>query len=140
MKKILVPIDGSKYSDLAMAKAKQIAGAFGSEIVLVHINDFHQHMFNYNMEFEERFLEKFDEIANQILEDGKIYFSEFGNKVKTVKLEGNVANKIVEYANVNDFDLIIMGSHGKGALQSVLMGGVAQRVLHQAKTSVLIAR
>ena len=140
MKKILVPIDGSKYSDLAMAKAKQLANAFGSSVVLLHVNDFHQHMFNYNMELEEQFLGRFDQIANEILEEGARYFSDFGDRVEIVKLEGNVSSKIIEYANSNDFDLVVMGSHGRGAIQNMLMGGVANKVVHHVKVSVLIVK
>lgn len=140
MKKILVPIDGSEYSKLAMAKAKEIAGAFGSTVVLIHVNDFHEHTFNYNMELDESFYEKFDQISKDILAEGKRYFSELGDKVETVQMEGPIANTIVEYANSNGFDLIVMGSHGWGAFQSFLMGGVTQKVSHQSKISVLIAK
>ena len=140
MKNILVPIDGSKHSEIAMKKAKQIAEAFGSKIVLIHVNDFHQHTFNYNMELDESFYVKFDQIAKDILEDGKRYLSDLGDRVDTVQLEGPIAGKIVEYANQNDFDLIVIGSHGWGAIQSLLMGGVAQKVSHQSDISVFIAK
>lgn len=140
MKKILVPIDGSKYSDLAMEKAKEIANVFGSSIVLLHVNDFHQHMFNYNAGVEEHFLEMFDQISTDILEDGKTKLVDLGDRVEVVKLEGTIANKIIEYANNNDFDLIIIGSHGKGAIHNFLMGGVAHKITLHVNKPVLIAR
>ena len=140
MKRILVPIDGSQYSDLAMEKAKEFAKVFESSIVLLHVNDFHQHLFNYNTGVEEHFLEMFDQISVEILQDGKTKLKELGDVVETVKLEGSVANKIIEYANSNDFDLVIIGSHGKGAIHNFLMGGVAHKITLHVNKSVLIAR
>lgn len=140
MKKILVPIDGSKHSDLAMEKAKEFAGVFGSTVVLLNVNDFHQHMFNYNYEVEESFAELFDKMSDNILESGKEKLAALGSRVETVKLDGGVANKIIEYANENDFDLVIIGSHGRGVIRDVLMGGVAHKILLHANKPVLVVK
>jgi len=140
MKKILVPIDGSKYSEMAIEKAKEFAEVFGSSIVLLHVNDFHQHMFNYNAEVEEHFLEMFDEISVEILEEGKKKLADMGDRVQTVRMDGSVANKIIEYANSNDFDLVIIGSHGKGAIHNFLMGSVAQRITMHVEKPILIVK
>ena len=140
MKRILVPIDGSKYSDLAMKKAKEFADLYGSTVVLLNVNDFHQHLFNYNTGVEENFVELFEQMSSNILESGKEKLSSLGDRVETVKLEGSIANKIIEYANTNDFDLVIIGSHGKGAIQEFLMGGVAHKIILHVNKPVLIAR
>lgn len=140
MKKILVPIDGSKHSDLAIKKAREFAELSGSSVVLLHVNDFHQHMFNYNAGVEENFFELFDQMADNILESGREKLLELGDRVETIKLEGSVANKIIEYANANDFDLVIIGSHGKGAIHEYLMGGVAHKIILHVNKPVLIAR
>lgn len=140
MKKILVPIDGSKHSDLALKKAREFAEVYGSTIVLLNVNDFHQHMFNYNAGVEEEFVELFDQMATNILESGKEKLASLGDRVEMVKLEGMIANKIIEYANNNDFDLVIIGSHGKGAIHEYLMGGVAHKVILHVNKPVLIAR
>jgi nucleotide-binding universal stress UspA family protein len=140
MKKILVPIDGSKHSDLAIKKAREFAELSGGSVVLLNVNDFHQHMFNYNSGVEEHFIELFDQMADNILESGRDKLSELGDRVETVKLEGSVANKIIDYANSNDFDLIIIGSHGKGAIHEFLMGGVAHKIILHVNKPVLVAR
>jgi nucleotide-binding universal stress UspA family protein len=140
MKKILVPIDGSKHADLAMEKAKEFADMFGSSIVLLHVNDFHQHMFNYNTVVEENFIELFDQMSASILEDGKEKLAALGDRVETVRLEGGVASNIIDYANANDFDLVIIGSHGKGALHNFLMGSVAHKIIMHVNKPVLVVR
>lgn len=141
MKKILVPIDGSQYSDLAIEKAKKIAEAFGSDVVLLHVNDFYNHMFNYNMTaIDQTFISQFKQMSQDILNGGKSKFEGMKDRVETVSLEGNVANQIIDYANDNDFDLIIVGSHGKGRSKGFLVGSVAQKVAGHVKKSVMIAK
>ena len=140
MKKILVPVDGSKHSDLAIKKAKEFANVYGSTVVLLNVNDFHQHMFNYNVGVEEHFIELFDQMSDNILESGREKLADLGERVETVKLEGSVASKIIDYANEHDFDLVIIGSHGKGTIHEFLMGGVAHKIILHVNKSVLIAR
>jgi len=140
MKRILVPIDGSKHADLAIEKAKEFSEVFGSSVVLLHVNDFHQHMFNYNAGVEQNFIELFDQVSTNILEVGKEKLSLPDDRVETVKLEGGVANSIIEYANKNDFEMVIIGSHGKGAIHDFLMGGVAHKIILHVNKPVLVVR
>jgi nucleotide-binding universal stress UspA family protein len=53
---------------------------------------------------------------------------------------GQAAKKIVEYAADHDVDLIVMGTHGRGALAHLLMGSVAERVVRTAPCPVLTIR
>ena len=140
MKKILVPIDGSRFSDLAMDKAKEFADVFGSTIVLLYVNDFHQYIFNYNPEVEEHYAEMFDKLSRDVLASGKERLSELGDRLETLRMEGNVANTIVDYANSNDFDLVIIGPYGKGKIHRFLLGSVANKVAMYVNKPVLIAR
>ena len=49
----------------------------------------------------------------------------------------NIAEAIVEYAKANSIDLIVTGTHGRGAVQHFLMGSVAERVVRTAPCPVL---
>lgn len=140
MKRILVPIDGSQFSDLAMDKAKELADAFGSKVTLLYVNDFHQYIFNYNPEAEEHYAEMFDKVSRDVLESGKKRLADLGDRLKFEIKEGNIANTIVDYANENDIDLIIIGPHGKGKIQRFLLGSVANKVATYSNKPVLIVR
>jgi universal stress protein A len=56
----------------------------------------------------------------------------------TAVLPGSPAHAIVKYAADRQADLIVVGSHGRGAVSRLLLGSVAERVLHHAGRSVLV--
>ena len=58
--------------------------------------------------------------------------------VTTAVLPGSPAHAIVKYAADRQADLIVVGSHGRGAVSRLLLGSVAERVLHHAGRSVLV--
>jgi len=140
MKKILVPIDGSQFSNLAMEKAKEFADVFGSTVTLLYVDDSRQYIFNYNPEVERRYNEMFKKVSKEVIEGGKKRLADLGDRLKFEIKEGNIANTIVDYANENDIDLIIIGPHGKGKIQRFLLGSVANKVATYSNKPVLIVR
>ena len=68
-------------------------------------------------------------------------FGDMAEKVEMVSTEGDPAKSIVDFAEANDIDLIIMGSHGLDAvLNRLLMGSVTTRVLHHTTIPVLVVK
>jgi nucleotide-binding universal stress UspA family protein len=61
-------------------------------------------------------------------------------KVLTQSAVGPTAQQILRVADERGVDQIVMGTHGRGAVGSLLLGSVAQRVVHQAKVPVLLVR
>jgi nucleotide-binding universal stress UspA family protein len=59
---------------------------------------------------------------------------------KEAVLVGPVAEAIVEFAREGRFQLVVMGSHGYGALKGLLLGSVVTKVLARAATPVLVVR
>src|SRR5262249_50412564 len=60
--------------------------------------------------------------------------------VRHVFLEGDPATEIVRYAFDAGSDLIVMGTHGRTGLERLLMGSVAEKVMREAKCSVLVVK
>ena len=54
--------------------------------------------------------------------------------------EGDRVKSIAKFADSGKFDLVIMGSHGQGALGNLVMGSVATEVLARCKVPVLLVR
>ena len=59
-------------------------------------------------------------------------------RITTAVLSGPPAQAIVRYAEEQQADLIVVGSHGRGAVSRLLLGSVAERVLHLAGRSVFV--
>jgi nucleotide-binding universal stress UspA family protein len=60
--------------------------------------------------------------------------------VESVIIEGNPANEIIDFAENNDIDLIVMGTHEKTELQRFLVGSVAENVIRHSRKAVLIIK
>ncbi|NTW72453.1 MAG: universal stress protein [Eubacteriaceae bacterium] len=148
MKKILIPIDGSEYSDRAIEKGKEIAKAFDSSIVIINVVDNIFPVIPFGMTgvanlgpTMDILAKKSDEDSKRLLEEAKEKFGDLKSKVETKSLEGNPALRIVEYAESNNIDLVIMGSEGLGqGLKGVLLGSVTNRVIHGIDLPVLIVK
>lgn len=61
-------------------------------------------------------------------------------EVESVLLEGSPANEIVDFAEKNDIDLIVMGTLGKTGIQKFLLGSVAQNVVRHSRKAVLVVK
>jgi len=142
-KKLLVPIDGSELSVKALKKAFSLARAFGSEITVLHVEGVPQG--NWGMpglegsqptEFEYQSLMK-DE-SERILYDARLLSKKNNNDVVTILLRGHAANEIINSSK--HYDMIVMGTHGRGGLKHLLIGSVAEKVSRHACCPVMLIR
>lgn len=140
MKKILVPTDASEYSRRAFKTALELARKFNAEVELLLV------MYDpvvYSFGVADSYIvppevvEQDGELALEATLEG-IDISEITLKIK--KLQGNPGNVIIQEVENENIDLVVMGSHGYGAIASTLLGSVSQKVLHGAKSSVLIVK
>ncbi|WP_303862830.1 universal stress protein [Alkalibaculum bacchi] len=140
MKNIAIPIDGSDGSKKAMAKAKEFARVFGSNITLLNVKEIPVQEDYYNK--IEDYLALLNEMSQKVLNEGKKFFSDLECNINTVSLEGNAARSIVKYVENNDIDLVIIGSEGlnSNGIKRVLIGSVANKVLHRLKKPLLIVK
>jgi len=142
MKKILVPVDGSKFALNAVEKAKELAKAFDSEIILLNIIPVYPGAFStYSISegLKINLLKEAKINSAKILDSAKKRLDGY-EKVTTVSLEGNIADEILNYAKENDVDMIIMGSQGLSNLHNIFIGSVTRKVALQATKPIMIIR
>ncbi len=136
MKKILVAVDGSEYSNVAVKKAGELAEKFSSRVTLVNVIKTLS-VFHEEVEIVED-LQK-DE-ARRILRKSKEILIDMGVDSKTLFRKGDPASEIVDLARENDVDLIVVGSRGLSGIKMFLLGSVSKRVTEHAHCSVLVVR
>ena len=136
-KKILVPTDGSEFAKKAQKHALFLSKVSGAEIVAVSVteNNFvnglplDDEVYQLNQILKERSeenLKEFDKLNEDDL------------KITHVIREGSPARVILEVAEDEDVDLIVMGSSGKSGFDRFIMGSVADKVVNSAKCAVLV--
>lgn len=140
---ILVPIDGSETSMLAVSKASGLALAFGSRITLIHVIDNYPFIgvgADYALGQNE-YLAAATSSANAALARGVAALAAEGLHSDQRVIDGHVVHEgIVDTARALGADLIVMGSHGRTGIEKLLLGSVTQRVLQEAPMPVLVVK
>jgi nucleotide-binding universal stress UspA family protein len=138
-KHILVPLDGSRLAEAALAPAALIAQTLGAPVTLIHIieQDARREV------HKERHLTETDEAQMYLREVAARAFP------STMKVETHVhsaavedvARSIVEHTEEEfEPDLIVMCTHGKSGMRDLLFGSIAQQVVAQGTTPLLLVR
>ena len=84
--------------------------------------------------------EYYDDQAGSVFDPVREFATSKGWTLKTLAHVGNAAETIAAVAGAGQYDLIVMGSHGRSGLMSMVMGSVVSQVLARTKTPVLIIR
>ena len=142
-KHILVPVDGSDTSMLAVSKAAGLAKTFGSAVTAVYVVDPYPFTgvgadFAYG---QAQYINAATAEANTALEATRKAMADAGVPVTTVVGEGHaVHDGILRALESTGADLIVMGSHGRRGIEALILGSVAQKVLTHASLPVMIIK
>ena len=133
--KILVAVDGSAFSDLAVDQAISLGDICNSEIFVISVVD----LYPEQMAVAPALVEKMSEEVRQYLDKAKQKVDQADISCETiVRMGGKPHEFIIEEAKEKEIDLIVMGTHGKSGIKRVLMGSVAQNVIGHAPCPVLV--
>ena len=135
--RILVPTDGSACGDEAIAHSLEIAKAMGSAVVFLFVMDTLSAWREGVVSMAEA-LQALTAQGRAILARAEETAFNAGVGVDGELVEGTPADVIVRRSA--DFDLVVMGSHGKGLLKRLTVGSVTQAVLHRITRPVLVIR
>ncbi len=139
--RFLVPLDGSERAEQALPVAVRLARALGGTLILVRVAQPPLQLATPlapPLEVETRLLSENLTRANDYLAHVAQELDEAGVKYEKVTLVGYPAERILDAVHASGADLIILRSHGRSGLLRWALGSVAQRVVHQAATPVLV--
>ncbi|MDQ1278988.1 MAG: hypothetical protein QG670_248 [Thermoproteota archaeon] len=130
IKKILVPVDGSEHAERALDSALDLAQKYSAEVLILTVVQYGPLPSEGSPQSINAYLEAIDDFHRKVLSDAleKVKKTIPGLKVSTKSDEGYPADKIIETANEDEFDLIVMGRRGRGHLRHTLLGSVSDRV------------
>jgi nucleotide-binding universal stress UspA family protein len=140
---ILVPVDGSETSYKAIKEASKFAKAMHSKITLVQVLELDPYIAEGYLTTGQSnpFIERAREYLAKTIADAKQKFLDEGVEVDAILLDGvSVPDKILEAAEQNQIDLIIMGSHGRAGFSKLFLGSQTQKVLAHTQIPVLVIR
>ena len=141
-RRVLVPVDFSPQSEAAWELARRLARAVGAEVVLLHVF-VEAPLYSESAFAAERVREAYA-AGRQWVEQQLARWSgtaqQEGLAVKTLMRPGVPYEEIVATARAESADLIVIGTHGYGGVDRLLLGSVADRVIRRATCPVLSVR
>lgn len=137
IKKILVPMDGSRTSFTALDQAIEVARACQATVMGVHVISFLPAEFMPSVVPYKIYQKK---EAGKFMEKAKVRAAKKGILFKYAITYGNPVDQIIGMSKSKKFDLIVIGARGKGIIKEVFMGSVSNAVLHKATVPVMVVK
>jgi nucleotide-binding universal stress UspA family protein len=135
--RILVPTDGSTETERAVEHAAELADAHGAELHAVYVVNsatFAGLPMETSWEGVGDVLREEGESALERIEE---IVADYGVEVTSHLLQGSPSRRIVECAEDYGCDLVVMGTHGRGGIDRLLLGSVAEGVVRACSVPVL---
>lgn len=137
IKKILLPLDGSKTSLKGLDVAIYLARQCNSTITGIHVVP----LYPRNMaELISPIKSRLRDDASKFLEKARTVSAQNGVVFSKKIIYGDAKKEISDFAKDKNFDLIIIGSRGLGSAKEVFLGSVSNATIHKSRVPVLVVR
>ena len=137
--KILVPLDGSKNSIRGLEMAISVARQFGATITGAYSISVPPHS-----EFQgvNHIKKELDNEIKKIMDKARALSSQNDIEFKEKIMRGDIGYNIIKLAHDNKekYDMIVIGSRGRGAVREIFLGSVSNYVIHSSKIPVLVVK
>jgi nucleotide-binding universal stress UspA family protein len=155
IKKILYATDLSDNARYAFSYAASLADHYDAQVTVLHVLEdissaFNMHISGYlgeqewaklQVEKESALLDTITERLNEFCRGAREEMRECKFIVeKILAVKGVPAEEILNQAEANSADMIVMGTHGYGVFKDALMGGTARRVVRRSAVPVMVVR
>jgi nucleotide-binding universal stress UspA family protein len=139
IERILCPVDGSEGSEFGLAWASAIATVTGAEILAVVACDPPVTIRRRGILEVEHLRIEMEEDAKEIATEAAELLIARGLRVRGIVVVGDPVESILQTAQDEDVDLIVMGRRGRGRLPGALVGSVSEKVARHAPVPVFLA-
>jgi nucleotide-binding universal stress UspA family protein len=135
---ILLPSDGSTAAGLAVDHAFDVATTYGARVHVLYVVD--QSAIDGLVSESELVAVALEREGTAVVNEIAGLAADRGVDITTDVRIGYPARTILDYADENDVDLVVMGTHGRRGVDRYLLGSVTERVVRGADVSVLVVR
>ena len=135
---ILLPVDGSKYSDDAIDHAVYLAGLTGAKVTAVSCYEWLGYMSEIPDSMIGELKNRLREHADQVLARAEMRLKEGGIEYTIEAQAGSAGTVLSKLAKSGDLDLIVMGSQGHSDIAGLFLGSVTHKVLNTIYCPVLV--
>ena len=135
-KRILIAVDGSPKSEKTITIALDLAERYGSSVTIVHVREYERYE-GSDVDLGPPI--PAEELVDTVVARFKQRGIDAAGEIRRVS-SGETPQQIVEAAETADAELVILGSRGMSELKSLVLGGVANKVVHLATCPVLLVR
>ena len=142
-KNIVVATDGSRFSQAAAAEAVEVAKRYGSALTAVSVvpaEFLTPTDIELTMNQQELIAQQQMQVAEKNAKAVKDLAQQAGVSVRAFVLTGRPSDAIIQTAQEQKADLIVLGSHGRTGVERLLMGSVAERVIVLSTCAVLVVK
>jgi len=141
VKRLLVPVDGSDPADTALEFAlEEYPDAEITALSVIDPTDVGYGSIEAAPSTFEHLQENAEERTRAVLDDAESRAADHGMEITTETVIGMPSRVIVEWAENNDVDGIVIGSHGRQGVTRVLLGSVAESVVRRSPVPVTVVR
>lgn len=133
IKKILVPLDGSKNSMRGLETGVHLAKEHEASLTVIHVIHMSHKKELKQKELEEEVPPEFFLAAKRLaVKNGVPFFSRI--------LTGDPGHEIVEYSDDHNIDVIVIGARGISTFKKIFLGSVSSYVMHKSKVAVMLIK
>ena len=135
IKKILVPLDGSKNSLRGLKKAIYLAKEHKASLAFIHV-------LHHIPKSEGRIIREIGITSNEptFLLTAMMLAKKNGVPSSDRVVTGDPGHAIVDYSHKHNIDLIVIGARGLGTYEKIFLGSVSSYVMQKAKTDVMVIK
>jgi nucleotide-binding universal stress UspA family protein len=143
--RILLAVDGSQSSELALSQAITLATATGAEVKALFVADDSDAFFDVAYFDARALMESIRTFGRKVLTEAEDKLEAAGIRHTTQLVEkpvapGQISATIVAQADAWSADLIVLGTHGRRGVRRLLMGSVSEGVVSKSSRPVLLIR
>ena len=141
-KRILIPVDFGAHSAAAVRLGAELARAYQGSLTLLHVFDPLPYALPESFEIHspEQRRRLYGELESELSRTKREAEAAGAPNVEVRLVEGYVSEQITEVARRGDFDIIVMGTHGRRGVKHALLGSVAERIVRTGPCPVLTVK